>query len=132
MPAATTQSPPVRAGRASRFDQCRSAMCCCSYLEHSPVEFALKVDARDCEGWVYAVPVVNPPAKLGRSCQWQLCAQYKLFSSALDDTKMHYAVLLQSCHVLPYGKVAVPPTINKCGFTYERCISMEVECFLKC
>jgi hypothetical protein len=59
MPAATTQSPPVRAGRASRFDQCRSAMCCCSYLEHSPVEFALKVDARDCEGWVYTVPVIN-------------------------------------------------------------------------
>jgi len=77
MPAATTQSPPVRAGRASRFDQYRSAMCCCSYLERSPVEFALKVDARDCEGWVYAVPVVNPPAKLGRSCQWQLCAQMR-------------------------------------------------------
>lgn len=61
-----------------------------------------------------------------------LCAQYKLFSSALDDTKMHYAVLLQLCPVLPYGKVAVPPTINKCGFTYNRYISMGVECFLKC
>jgi hypothetical protein len=61
MPSVTTHSPPVRAGRASRVDQCRSAMCCCSYLERSPVEFTLKVDARDCEGKVYAVPVVNPP-----------------------------------------------------------------------
>jgi hypothetical protein len=59
MPAATTQSPPVRAGRAIRFYQWRSAMCCCSYLECSPVEFTLKVDAWDCKGWVYTVPVIN-------------------------------------------------------------------------
>ena len=87
MPAATTQSPPVRAGRASRVDQCRSAMCCCSYLERSPVEFALKVDARDCEGWMYTVPVINPPAKSGRSCQWQLCAQCPSFETVSEPSK---------------------------------------------
>ena len=55
MPAATTQSPPVRAGRASRFDQCRSLMCCCSYLERSPVELTLKVDASSIKDLVLAV-----------------------------------------------------------------------------
>ena len=35
-------------------------MCCCSYLERSPVEFALKADANVAESWVYTVPVINP------------------------------------------------------------------------
>ena len=35
-------------------------MCCCSYLECSPVEFALKADGNDAESWVYTVPVINP------------------------------------------------------------------------
>jgi hypothetical protein len=65
-------------------------MFCCSYLEHSPVEFTLKVDARDCEGWVYAVPVVNPPSKSGRSRQWQLCAQLQTFSMLVETTKSRH------------------------------------------
>mgnify|MGYP006138843729 len=107
MPAATTQSPPVRAGRASRFDQCRSAMCCCSYLEHSPVEFALKVDARDCEGWMYTVPVINPPAKSGRSCP--PCYRRSILGNDGQKLTMNYQARLGAT-MLPNS--AVPSSLG--------------------